>query len=305
MGTPQPQGGEYHSSSLNPAQPNLEEFSPIAPAYPYSYDHTTQDPRYPPSASSLSPYPPSASVPNQSPGLQQSQANSHPFQPSGSPSQFPQLPPPPVVADPAISRTLPPLGSLGVGFTGSEETTAYGTSSSNPDARWQPQQSPFPGNSGAESWPNNARAPRPPGTDSRGMPTSPTYGGQSRPRTRDYNSAPSDSGFPSSPEAGASHSTASSSSSANAGPVSNPPPNPYFDTTPTASVTSVSEAPTTIKPKRRRADPNQLRVLNSTYERTAFPSTEERAELGRKLGMSPRQVQIWYATSSLASTSQF
>lgn len=49
-----------------------------------------------------------------------------------------------------------------------------------------------------------------------------------------------------------------------------------------------------IKPKRRRADANQLRTLNATYDRTAFPSTEERADLARKLGMTPRQVQIWY-----------
>lgn len=49
-----------------------------------------------------------------------------------------------------------------------------------------------------------------------------------------------------------------------------------------------------LKPKRRRADANQLRTLNATYDRTAFPSTEERAELARKLGMTPRQVQIWY-----------
>lgn len=47
------------------------------------------------------------------------------------------------------------------------------------------------------------------------------------------------------------------------------------------------------KPKRRRADAHQLRVLNEVYARTAFPSTEERIDLGRRLGMSPRQVQIW------------
>lgn len=47
------------------------------------------------------------------------------------------------------------------------------------------------------------------------------------------------------------------------------------------------------KPKRRRADPSQLRVLNEVYARTAFPSTEERADLGRQLNMTPRQVQIW------------
>ncbi|KAG8862482.1 hypothetical protein FRB96_001553 [Tulasnella sp. 330] len=48
------------------------------------------------------------------------------------------------------------------------------------------------------------------------------------------------------------------------------------------------------KPKRRRADPSQLRVLNEVYARTAFPSTEERADLGRQLNMTPRQVQIWF-----------
>ena len=48
-----------------------------------------------------------------------------------------------------------------------------------------------------------------------------------------------------------------------------------------------------VKPKRRRADAAQLRVLNEVYARTAFPSTEERAQLGQRLGMSPRQVQIW------------
>ncbi|KAG9006010.1 hypothetical protein FRB93_009111 [Tulasnella sp. JGI-2019a] len=48
------------------------------------------------------------------------------------------------------------------------------------------------------------------------------------------------------------------------------------------------------KPKRRRADPSQLRVLNEVYARTAFPSTEERVDLGRQLNMTPRQVQIWF-----------
>ena len=49
-----------------------------------------------------------------------------------------------------------------------------------------------------------------------------------------------------------------------------------------------------IKPKRKRATPDQLKVLNQTYERTAFPSTEERIQLAKDLGMSPRSVQIWY-----------
>ena len=54
----------------------------------------------------------------------------------------------------------------------------------------------------------------------------------------------------------------------------------------------VNEEPV-IKKKRKRADAAQLKVLNETYARTAFPSTEERAELAKKLDMSARSVQIW------------
>ena len=49
----------------------------------------------------------------------------------------------------------------------------------------------------------------------------------------------------------------------------------------------------TIKKKRKRADARQLEVLNSTYNRTAFPSTEERTQLAKDLDMSARSVQIW------------
>ncbi|KAH7888556.1 hypothetical protein F5I97DRAFT_1935060 [Phlebopus sp. FC_14] len=55
----------------------------------------------------------------------------------------------------------------------------------------------------------------------------------------------------------------------------------------------VTEEPV-IKKKRKRADAAQLKVLNETYARTAFPSTEERAELAKKLDMSARSVQIWF-----------
>lgn len=48
-----------------------------------------------------------------------------------------------------------------------------------------------------------------------------------------------------------------------------------------------------VKKKRKRADAAQLKVLNETYNRTAFPSTEERADLAKRLDMSPRSVQIW------------
>ncbi|KAI8879501.1 hypothetical protein K501DRAFT_287357 [Backusella circina FSU 941] len=49
-----------------------------------------------------------------------------------------------------------------------------------------------------------------------------------------------------------------------------------------------------IKTKRRRANVKQLEVLNRVFERTFFPSTQMRAELGRQLSMSPRTVQIWF-----------
>ncbi|KIJ67936.1 hypothetical protein HYDPIDRAFT_25392 [Hydnomerulius pinastri MD-312] len=55
----------------------------------------------------------------------------------------------------------------------------------------------------------------------------------------------------------------------------------------------VTEEPV-IKKKRKRADAAQLKVLNETYARTAFPSTEERADLAKKLDMSARSVQIWF-----------
>ncbi|KAI8987939.1 hypothetical protein BDF20DRAFT_832826 [Mycotypha africana] len=49
-----------------------------------------------------------------------------------------------------------------------------------------------------------------------------------------------------------------------------------------------------LKAKRKRASANQLMVLNSIFSQTYFPSTEIRIELGKKLGMSPRTVQIWF-----------
>lgn len=49
-----------------------------------------------------------------------------------------------------------------------------------------------------------------------------------------------------------------------------------------------------VKKKRKRADAAQLKVLNETYQRTAFPSTEERQALAVELDMPPRSVQIWF-----------
>jgi len=67
-------------------------------------------------------------------------------------------------------------------------------------------------------------------------------------------------------------------------------------TPPPASPTSPEEP--TIKKKRKRADAAQLKVLNETYNRTAFPSTEERHALAKALDMSARSVQIWSVTSA-------
>lgn len=48
-----------------------------------------------------------------------------------------------------------------------------------------------------------------------------------------------------------------------------------------------------MKKKRKRADANQLKVLNEVYDRNPFPPTAERESLAVQLGMTPRSVQIW------------
>ena len=72
---------------------------------------------------------------------------------------------------------------------------------------------------------------------------------------------------------------------------------PYPRNPPMGGPTSYTPEPPAqepaIKKKRKRADAEQLKVLNETYNRTAFPSTEERAELAKRLNMSARSVQIW------------
>ncbi|KAG7098826.1 hypothetical protein E1B28_000730 [Marasmius oreades] len=64
-------------------------------------------------------------------------------------------------------------------------------------------------------------------------------------------------------------------------------------TPPPVSPTIGSEEPT-IKKKRKRADAQQLKILNETYARTPFPSTEDRLALAKLLDMSARSVQIWF-----------
>ncbi|CAO3598917.1 unnamed protein product [Absidia cylindrospora] len=62
----------------------------------------------------------------------------------------------------------------------------------------------------------------------------------------------------------------------------------------TSSLSSSTSATARLKAKRRRANAKQLQILNQVFDRTFFPSTQMRAELGRQLGMSPRTVQIWF-----------
>ncbi|KAI0042179.1 hypothetical protein FA95DRAFT_1682712 [Auriscalpium vulgare] len=57
---------------------------------------------------------------------------------------------------------------------------------------------------------------------------------------------------------------------------------------------SPTVAPPIPKKKRKRADARSLQVLNEVYNRTAFPSTEEREALAKELDLLPRQVQIWF-----------
>ncbi|KAJ8654262.1 hypothetical protein O0I10_010084 [Lichtheimia ornata] len=63
---------------------------------------------------------------------------------------------------------------------------------------------------------------------------------------------------------------------------------------PVSSLIPSSPSLPPVKAKRRRANAKQLQVLNRVFERTVFPSTQLRAELGRQLGMTPRTVQIWF-----------
>ncbi|KAJ1305704.1 hypothetical protein OPQ81_010439 [Rhizoctonia solani] len=76
------------------------------------------------------------------------------------------------------------------------------------------------------------------------------------------------------------------------------PPAGYFNT---ARVSHSPEEASETKPKRRRANAAQLQLLNDTYARTMFPTTEERADIARRINMTPRQVQIWFQNRRQAS----
>ncbi|KAF9284504.1 hypothetical protein BGZ88_009937 [Linnemannia elongata] len=49
-----------------------------------------------------------------------------------------------------------------------------------------------------------------------------------------------------------------------------------------------------VKTKRKRVNASQLSVLNASFERSYFPSIEERLQLSKQCQMDPRTVQIWF-----------
>nr|ODN92306.1 hypothetical protein L204_05405 [Cryptococcus depauperatus CBS 7855] len=55
-----------------------------------------------------------------------------------------------------------------------------------------------------------------------------------------------------------------------------------------------SLGPQNLKSPRKRADDVQLAVLSEVFQRTSYPTTEEREELAKQLGMTSRSVQIWF-----------
>lgn len=61
---------------------------------------------------------------------------------------------------------------------------------------------------------------------------------------------------------------------------------------PPISPTTTAEQPN-IKPKRQRATEEQRSILEETWKRTPFPSTEERNALAKRTGMPQRRIQIW------------
>ena len=173
---------------------------------------------------------------------------------------------------PSDSRDLPPL-----------------TTSSPEGDRWQQSDYGMPTPHG---YPNNIRSP------TASYPTAYAYPSSNQTTFYSYhfptNSHPS-MGVPGSlsddldyrdPRPSSPYSFSSGSSQVSV-PSHTPPP---------ASPTSPEEP--RIRKKRKRTDEAQLKVLNETYNRTAFPSTEERYALAKALDMSARRVQIWSVTSA-------
>jgi len=49
-----------------------------------------------------------------------------------------------------------------------------------------------------------------------------------------------------------------------------------------------------VKARRKRASAHQLECLRLVFQKTPFPSTEERKKIAKDLNMTPRSVQIWF-----------
>jgi len=56
------------------------------------------------------------------------------------------------------------------------------------------------------------------------------------------------------------------------------------------------------KRKRKRENPEQVRVLDEVYARTTIPSMEQQQELAVRLDMTLEEVQIWYISFFTVST---
>lgn len=181
---------------------------------------------------------------------------------------------PPVIPSPSDSRRLPPL-----------------TTSSPGGDRWQQSDYGMPT---AHGYPNNIRSP------TASYPTTyVTYPSSNQASSYSYHLPTNDHHSMGVPEhrslfddldSREPRSSSRSPYSRGSGSSQVSPPPSY--TPPPASPTSPEEP--TIKKKRKRADAAQLKVLNETYNRTAFPSTEERHALAKALDMSARSVQIWF-----------
>lgn len=59
--------------------------------------------------------------------------------------------------------------------------------------------------------------------------------------------------------------------------------------------------PATEHKKRRRTSAEELRILEDAYVVNTLPSSEERARLAERTGMTPRAVQIWVSRRRLGS----
>ncbi|KAG1074672.1 hypothetical protein G6F42_025688 [Rhizopus arrhizus] len=71
-----------------------------------------------------------------------------------------------------------------------------------------------------------------------------------------------------------------------------PPPPPPHNVIPNDKESSVDS--TSTPRKRTRATPEQLAVLEKTFNVNPSPNNRVREQLSRELGMSERSIQIWF-----------